>query len=108
LLQNSPEIDESKVERWALLGGTDREIAHHLGVSERQLRERCRKLLRRLRATRRLTLRTLQWKEAQAGSVQMLLMLGKEELRQGQKKVAREDRLVVRRRQVTRNPIANG
>ena len=108
MLQNSPEIDELKVEQWALLGGTNREIARRLGISQRRLRRQCSELLRRSRAGRCLRLRALQWKEAEAGLSQMLLMLGKEELGQGQKEAPRLERLVVRRRQVTRNAISTG
>lgn len=98
-----PNIDLVEVEQWVLQGGTDREIADRLGIERRELRRQCGKLLRQWRARRRLSLRDLQWKEAEAGSIQMLIMLGKDELGQGQKKAAKEERIFIRRRLVDRS-----
>jgi hypothetical protein len=93
-------IDEPKVKEWAMLGATDRDIAHRLGISQRHLRRQCRQLLRTARAMRRMRLRTLQWKEAEAGSVQMLILLGKDELGQGQEKPAKDEHVIIRRRAI--------
>src|SRR5689334_19056220 len=96
------DIDLGEVEKWALQGGTDRDIADRLGIKQRELRRGCGKMLRQWRAQRRLTLRDLQWKEAEGGSIQMLIMLGKDELGQGQKKPPKDERIVIRRRLVDR------
>src|SRR5258708_6662460 len=91
------DIDDDRVRTYAWLGGTDRDIAERFGVTERQLRRRFGRLLVELRARRRLKLREFQWRQAQEGSVQLLLMLGREELGQGQGAPEPDDRIIIHR-----------
>jgi hypothetical protein len=97
------QIDQAAVQRWVLKGATNRDIADRLGISQRRLRKELRLELRRWRAIRRIRLRALQWKQAKSGSVPILTLLGKDELGQGQKKPAKQERIVIRRRLVDRS-----
>lgn len=67
----------------ARFGASNREIADMFGCDEGTIRhERYAVLLAKARAERRMKLRQMQWKSAEAGSVAMQIFLGKNELGQ--------------------------
>jgi hypothetical protein len=78
-------------------GSPPSEIADYLGVSESVIRDRFAKEIARSRAIRRIHLRGLQWKAAAKGSVNMLILLGKDELGQGARERVNEEKIVLQR-----------
>ena len=77
-------IDPKVVEGMGYAGGTNVEIAQFLGVSTDTIERRFAPVLEQSRARRRLRLRQLQWKAAEAGDKTMLIWLGKVELGQAE------------------------
>lgn len=77
-------VDAAVVEGMAYAGGTNVEIADFCGVSADTIERRFRDSLTKSRARRRLRLRQLQWKAAEAGDKTMLIWLGKVELGQSE------------------------
>lgn len=77
-----PALCAKLVEKYALGGGTDREIAERFLVDEKQLRDRYGEVLRVARALRQLTLRSHQFSVACKGNPSMLTWLGRNELGQ--------------------------
>lgn len=77
-------IDPKVVEGMAYAGGTTEEIAQFLAVSRDTIERRFTDVLTQARARRRLRLRQLQWKAAEAGDKTMLIWLGKVELGQSE------------------------
>jgi hypothetical protein len=84
-------IDTEIVRRTAAIGCTMEEVAAVLGVPRRTLYDRMeqdpeiQRALDKGRAQGRVTLRRLQWKEAEAGNPTMLIWLGKQLLSQRDK-----------------------
>lgn len=84
-------IDLDVVRRAASIGCTSEEIAAMLGIGRRTLFDRMEQdpdikdAVDEGRAQGRVTLRRLQWKEAQAGNPTMLIWLGKQLLGQRDK-----------------------
>ena len=85
----------------ASCGLTRSELAIYFDVSEEYLADRYPKALDRGRARRTVWLRKLQMKSAEEGNVSIQIMLGKQELKQGEEPSANEDR-TIRRRAVER------
>lgn len=77
-------IDPKVVEGMAYAGGSTVEIAQFLAVSTDTIERRFADVLTQARARRRLRLRQLQWKAAEAGDKTMLIWLGKVELGQSE------------------------
>ena len=75
-------IDEAEMQRRALAGATDQDLAAHFGCTVAQFRERFGAITGALRAQRRIALRNLQTRLAARGNAQMLIWLGKNELGQ--------------------------
>lgn len=76
------ELNKKEIENYATLGASNREIAKMLGVDQGTIRKRFSAVLAKARGTRRLKLRSMQWKAAETGNVAMLIFLGKNELGQ--------------------------
>lgn len=81
----SLDIDEKEVEKLALLGATNCEIADFFMCNETTIRTRFPEILTKARANMNLRLRQLQWKAAGHGNVTMLIWLGKQMLGQTDK-----------------------
>ncbi len=79
-------IDMDAVAKSALNGASDSDIADSLEVSEKYLIRHCRKLLRRVRASRRVHLHRAQFATAMKGNATLLTFLGKHELGQNDSK----------------------
>lgn len=82
-------VDQAVVEGMAFAGGTTQEIADFCEVSRDTIERRFMPLLVKSRARRKLRLRQLQWKAAEAGDRTMLVWLGKQEL--GQTDIVRQE-----------------
>lgn len=78
-------IDPKLVEAFAKLGATNVDIADYCMCDEAVIRKRFSDVLAKARANRRIKLREMQWKSAEAGSVAMQIWLGKQELGQTDK-----------------------
>src|ERR1700679_513841 len=89
------------------VGLTRAELAVYFDVAEEFLAGNYAKALARGRARRTVWLRKLQMKSAEEGNVSIQIMLGKQELKQGEEAATSEDR-TVRRRSVdlTKKPAA--
>jgi hypothetical protein len=105
-----PPIDEvprdlpltaENIVKLASVGLTRAELAAYFDVTEEFLAVKYAKALSRGRARRTVWLRKLQMKSAEEGNVSIQIMLGKQELKQGEDPAATEDR-VIRRRTVDR------
>lgn len=77
-------LDMKVVEAMAYAGGSIEEIADYCEVSRDTIERRCRPTLRKATARRRLRLRQLQMRAAEAGDKTMLVWLGKVELGQSE------------------------
>jgi hypothetical protein len=75
-------IDPKLVENYARLGASNTEIADCFGCDEGTIRKRFSEILAKARATRKRSLRRMQWAAAKKGNVTMLIWLGKNELKQ--------------------------
>ncbi len=80
------QLNAKEIENYAKLGATNREIARMLGCDEGTIRGRFSANLNKARADRKITLREAQWKAALAGNPALLIFLGKNELKQTDKK----------------------
>jgi hypothetical protein len=83
--------EEQQVRSSALAGATDQEIADLLGWDVDELQFLCGPLLRKTRATRRISLRQKQTTAAVEGNITMLTFLGKHELGQGEQDSSDDD-----------------
>jgi hypothetical protein len=79
------QIDEKKVEQFAAIGCSEKEIGLLLGCSDDLLERRFAGALKRGRASRNSNLRKLQYEAAKAGNVTMQIWLGKQWLGQKDK-----------------------
>lgn len=77
----NPDI-ESIIEKLATIHCTDAEIASRVGLSERTLRRRYGRLLKKGREEGKTSLRAMQMLAAQKGNVTMQIWLGKQLLHQ--------------------------
>jgi hypothetical protein len=75
-------IDEAEVQKRALGGATDQDLAAYFGCTVMQFRERFGAIADALRAQRRIALRNWQTRVAARGNAPMLIWLGKNELGQ--------------------------
>jgi len=75
-------LDKGNVEKYAGMGASDGDIADILGISEEKLVRRYRKVLRHVRALRRIHLHQAQFTTAMKGNATLLTFLGKQELGQ--------------------------
>ncbi len=76
---------------------SDADIAAYLRLTIEDIRPHLNREVARARALRRHELRRAQWKAAMEGSVQLLTLLGKHELGQGESQPQPPDVTIVRR-----------
>ena len=88
-----PLITARLVEKLALAGGTDREIADRFDVDIALIQEKYCRLLRTCRAVRSIALRGFQFDLAKKGNGPMLIWLGRNELGQSLNPTAPEEPL---------------
>lgn len=85
------EINETEVERLALEGNNNCDIAAKFGVDESVIRDRFPEILRKKRAELRACLRTAQIEKALGGDTTMQIWLGKQYLEQADKSEVKSD-----------------
>lgn len=78
-------INSEEVEKLALLGATNCDIADFFNCDEGTIRKRFSEVLTKARSNMRLRLRQIQWKAAEKGNVTMMIWLGKQMLGQTDK-----------------------
>jgi hypothetical protein len=94
--RHKAEISEREVSNYAKLGATNQEIADMVGCSEATIRGRFCEIVAKSRSERKIKLRQMQWKSAEAGNVTMQIWLGKNELGQvDQQKIDHDGKLEV-------------
>jgi hypothetical protein len=79
------EIDESQVEKLAMLHCTNVEIGAFFDVDESTIRKRFSDKIQKAKEKGKISLRRLQWKSAESGNVTMQIWLGKQYLGQSEK-----------------------
>ena len=84
-MANRHDIPPEKVKMLASFGCTYIEIGKYFGCSEKVIRTRFRTEFEQGKEEMKLTLRQLQWKNAQNGNTALLIFLGKNYLNQTDK-----------------------
>lgn len=84
-MANRHDIPPEKVKMLASFGCTYIEIGKYFGCSEKAIRTRFRTEFEQGKEEMKLTLRQLQWKNAQNGNTALLIFLGKNYLNQTDK-----------------------
>lgn len=108
MAQRPADIDEARVEELIRDGASINEIGHLLNVDDATITRRCRKLIDKVRAERRVALRKLQWASAASGNAALLIWLGKNELGQSDQVTATINRIVVEYADMRRRGIDGG
>lgn len=71
------EVDKDQIEKLAILGCSNVEIAYVIGISVDTLSRRFAELIDKGRAKRRVKLRQLIWQSAERGNIAMQIFLAK-------------------------------